>query len=671
MGRQSHNPEQIKTLLREVQSRLSQGDTLAQVCESLDISQSSYRRWRIKYRECAKENAVAVANESSEQRASAPPTSILTKPAGAHPNGNVPKLSEEAQGFLDEANGDSDAASSAWLAFLALLTYLLVTLASVSHKDLLLNSAVQLPIVVNVHIPLVGFFQYAPALLLLVYLSLLIQHVILARKYGKFTEAIASYERDTRIEHPARERVHSYVGSQILAGPKPNRVTNFLMRLIVYVTFTILPVITLLYFQIKFLPYHEVWITYWHRIAVILGILMLFLVTPQHSLWARGWEAFLGALVILLIIGFSWLIATVPNEWMDRRLGFVPPTSVRDGEEAKLLNPLVRFVYERIPGDHKGWLRGLLSYRVLVVEDSDLAPGEGVSVVLRERNLQFALLSRSDLHRGDLTWADLRGAQMWRTRVDKGKLNDTKLHGAFLREAQLQGANLSSAQLQGADLSNAQLQGADLSYAQLQGADLSYAQLQGADLSYAQLQGADLSNAQLQGVDLKDAQLQGADLASAEVWLVNFPPGLTNQSPIPLGLADLELSPPTAEAKAELRQKLQANITDDKLLERLLDRLKPILKDDPAKWEDEDSWSRYVSQAKEPSSDEIVQFLAAMACDDTEDTEGFIADRMARRVEDGRRPYAKPLAKALLNENCKGAKALTDETRATLERIAR
>ena len=289
MGRQSHNPEQIKTLLREVQSRLSQGDTLAQVCESLDISQSSYRRWRIKYRECAKENAVAVANESSEQRASAPPTStenILTKPAGAHPNGNVPKLSEEAQGFLDEANGASDPASSAWLAFLALLTYLLVTLASVSHKDLLLNSAVQLPIVVNVHIPLVGFFQYAPALLLLVYLSLLIQHVILARKYRKFTEAIASYERETRTEHPARERVHSYVVSQILAGPKPNRVTNFLMRLIVYVTFTILPVITLLYFQIKFLPYHEVWITYWHRIAVILGILML--ISPHASAFSKS-----------------------------------------------------------------------------------------------------------------------------------------------------------------------------------------------------------------------------------------------------------------------------------------------------------------------------------------------------------------------------------------------
>ena len=218
--------DRIIELLREVQHRLSQGESLASICKSLGISPSSYRRWRRMYGERVIENAVAVANESSEQRASAPPTStenILTKPAGAHPNGKVPKLSEEAQEFLDEANGASDPASNAWLAFLALLTYLLVTLAGVSHKALLLDSPVQLPIVVNVDIPLRSFFQYAPALLLLVYLSLLIQHVILARKYRKFKEAIAPYERETRTEHPARERVHSYVFSQILVGPKPGR----------------------------------------------------------------------------------------------------------------------------------------------------------------------------------------------------------------------------------------------------------------------------------------------------------------------------------------------------------------------------------------------------------------------------------------------------------------
>src|SRR4030042_2724806 len=157
----------------------------------------------------------------------------------------MPPQPQEAKEYLDEANRASDPAWSSWLAFLLLLSYVVVTLAGVSHKALLLNSPVKLPII-NADIPLGGFFQYAPALLLLVYLSLLVQHVILARKYRKFTDAIASHEMETGTEHPARERVHSYVFSQILAGPEPNRITKFMMMLIVYVTFSILPIATLL-----------------------------------------------------------------------------------------------------------------------------------------------------------------------------------------------------------------------------------------------------------------------------------------------------------------------------------------------------------------------------------------------------------------------------------------
>ena len=71
-----------------------------------------------------------------------------------------------------------------------------------------------------------------------------------------------------------------------------------------------------------------------------------------------------------------------------------------------------------------------------------------------------------------------------------------------------------------------------------------------------------------------------------------------------------------------------------------------------------------------------------MACDDTE---GYIANRMARRVLEQaeqaaetkapssfthfREGYAKPFASALLNENCQGGKALTDEMRAALENL--
>ena len=583
-----------------------------------------------------------------------------------------PKLSEEAKEFLVEANGASDSGWSAWLAFLALLTYVVVTLASVSHKTLLLNSPVRLPII-NADIPLVGFFQYAPVMLLLVYLSLLVQHVILARKYRKFTDAIASYETETGTEHPAREWVHSYVFSQIAAGPRPNRITKFMMQLIVYVTFSILPIITLLYFQIKFLPYHDVSTTYWHRIGVILGFLMLILLTPlmQNTGHARRWDIKVGpqaeaweasgtqvllALFLLpLVVGFSWLIATVPDEWIDRRLGFVAPTSIQVGaaEEAKLLNPLVRrIVYDRLPeDDNRGWWRRwLLSYRVLIVEDTDLGADIGARLVLRERNFRFSLLNRSDLQRGDLAWADLRAAQMWKTQAN-GKLKDAKLQGAFLQEAQLQGAQLSSAQLQGVDLRNAQLQGADL--------------------SYAKLQGADLRGAQLQGAKMDRTELQGADLASADVWLVNFPRDLANQSPAPLGLADLKMSPLTREAKAQLKQNLGTDITDPIVLPVVTARLDEILRNEPPSWDDGNSWTDYVGKAKEPSAEELARFHAELACGDTE---GTIAISMAGRAaafetEHSAKGYAKPFASALLDQNCKGGKVLIRETGAALKNL--
>jgi len=170
--------------------------------------------------EQAKQKEAAVVSETSEQNvATASTDSFRTRAVNESPSGETAKLSEEAKELLDDANGTSAAANHAWLAFLALLAYLLVALGGVSHKDLLLNSPVKLPII-DVDIPLFSFFQYAPVLLLLVYLSLLIQHVILARKYRKFIEAIAPYEKRTQTEHPARELVHSYVVSQILAGPR-------------------------------------------------------------------------------------------------------------------------------------------------------------------------------------------------------------------------------------------------------------------------------------------------------------------------------------------------------------------------------------------------------------------------------------------------------------------
>jgi uncharacterized protein YjbI with pentapeptide repeats len=313
------------------------------------------------------------------------------------------------------------------------------------------------------------------------------------------------------------------------------------------------------------------------------------------------------------------------------------------------------------------------------LEGADLAGANLQGANLEGAQLQRAYLGGAQLEGADLAGAnlqsaDLKGAQLLKeAQLQGADFKDAQLQGVDLSNAQLQGVDLSNAQLQGADLSNAQLQGANLSNAQLQGADLRNAQLQFADLKEAKLQGADLSYAQLQGVDLSNAQLQGADLASAEISLVNFPPNLANQSPAPLGLADLKMSSLTADAKAKLKQVLVANITDPTVLSRVNFHLDRILRRIPQpNWEGEDSWKEYVSKAKEPSADELAQFHADLACDDTE---GYIANSMAGRVKEFetehlRESYAKPFASALLDENCKGGKALTDKNRTALENLA-
>src|SRR4029453_3563815 len=83
--------------------------------------------------------------------------------------------------LLEAVNRSSDGASAAWLIYLGLMSYLLITGAGVGHKDLLLNSDIVLPIL-QVKIELTRFFLFAPILLLLIHVGLVSQLVLLARK---------------------------------------------------------------------------------------------------------------------------------------------------------------------------------------------------------------------------------------------------------------------------------------------------------------------------------------------------------------------------------------------------------------------------------------------------------------------------------------------------------
>jgi hypothetical protein len=394
----------------------------------------------------------------------------------------TPTLSpgEELELLLQDVNAASASARGAWILLIAIETYFLIALAGITHRDLLLGTPVAQPIL-QVAIPLRSFILFGPLVLIALHAGVLLQHIILARKL-KALDAGFSRQEALPLTHPARLRVHSYYFSQLEAGPETSAVVRAAFRAIDWLFLRLLPIGLLLVFQLTYLPVHDAEITWWHRIYVLIDLLIV----AGASRFLAGLEKvypgnetltgdtvlrrFAAVLAGSLVLVFSTAVATIPGEWIDRTLGSVEaiatPVPVQTlGNVSRNLPPGARGRRAFLPtallfeGQVDDWTRRPTSVftRNLIVMDEDLVPdGQGyaneTSFSLRGRDLNYATFDRSDMHRVDLT--------------------DTSLKGASLIETNLEGAKLVRVRMQGADLSLARLSGVDSHAVLLDGARL-------------------------------------------------------------------------------------------------------------------------------------------------------------------------------------------------------
>src|SRR5581483_3247852 len=475
--------------------------------------------------------------------------------------------------LLEAVNRSSDSANAAWLIFIALMSYLLITVAGITHKDLLLNSDIALPIL-QVKIDLTRFFLFAPILLVLLHLGLIGQLVLLARKTLEFAASIRMLESTDQRTHPLRLELDNFFFVQAIAGPERSHLVSILLHGMSWLTIVVMPVVLLLYVQLVFLPYHDITITWVHRLALLADIgLLMFIGVFLWRMETSFFRAFvrttvhhpvslvLTAMLLAAVAGFSLFVATIPGEAIGRPIAVGP-----DGEPGG--RPVLGYVVPALGSSPEGSLFGLFHRNLNVTDadlvvDKDVTPGEP-SLNLRGRDLRFARLDRTDLHQADMTGADLDGASLagadlrgiWlgcadlnrlmltgsrraaqcasarranflKARLDGARMAGVDLRGARLEETQMDGAQLGHAALSGtsfasatldrADLSGSWLHGANFILASLKGADLSGARLAMADLSTTSMQGASLALASLELASLRDAELDGANLQMARL----------------------------------------------------------------------------------------------------------------------------------------------------------
>jgi uncharacterized protein YjbI with pentapeptide repeats len=452
----------------------------------------------------------------------------------------------DLQALRDTVADAGNVGAGLWLSYVFVLLYLAIAAGGVTHRDLLLVNPVKLPFL-NVELSLNDFFVWGPVLLLIVHAYVLLHLVRLAGKSGAFqAELRRKIPGEQRRGQLLLSQLPSNILVQFLARPDDPAAVRVVQWLIAQVSLVFLPVIVLVLFQLKFLPYHDQTISTWQRIAVFIDVALLwtlwFRVTRGETtllrwriIWRRkstwGWG--LLSLIPLLLVFF---VATFPNEWLDNiapRVGVVPNKWLpwKEGDSAQGRSSLHELL---VAGDVEltGKLASLWSNRLVlpnlnIVDNEKFDTETKLAAVpqtlsLRGRHLEGAVLPSARLRKVDFTGAHLQRATLAGADLREAKFGSISGPSADLRDAQLVGAQLQGAVLDGvtlwgAWLPGAQLQGASLDWAKLQGANLSRADLEGASLRFAHLGGASLDDAQLQAASLDGAELQGASLRVAEL----------------------------------------------------------------------------------------------------------------------------------------------------------
>ena len=231
-------------------------------------------------------------------------------------------------------------------------TYLALTFAGTSDVQLLKGDVVKLPLI-DVGIPIVGFYLIAPGLYLLLHLNLLLQIGALGQKLRAYRAEVMATD-SAEVERAERTKLITFPLSRAIMGGEPSRPMALLVNLYTWTAVLFLPVALLIFALVRFLPYHEAGVTWAHRAYLIADLTLAWIILPRalssaerSSAWwaaygrsfvalpvwnalialfkppqtpmlripSRGALSLTGASLASLI--FLWA-ATFPGEWLDR-----------------------------------------------------------------------------------------------------------------------------------------------------------------------------------------------------------------------------------------------------------------------------------------------------------------------------------------------------------------
>ncbi len=415
--------------------------------------------------------------------------------------------------MLDTANSASQHFAVLHVAFMVLCAYVSVIVFGTTDMDLLIGKGVKLP-VVDVTVPIVGFYAFAPYLVVLVHFNLLLQLQLLSRQLYAFDAAAPKDERIGGL----RDRLHIFPYTYYLVG-RPGPIVRRLLGVVVGITLLVLPLATLLVLQLRFLAYQDQPVTWAQRLAVWFDVALVIALWPVIMDRGDRWRDYLHRLVSRLRRRWRTGLA-----WSAVWVGVVAPGFATTRERylaalAAIPGLLILLGMSRgLTGLRRWWHGRRREPEGAILVDAPLVRGMPglLLIVALGVPLPLGLLADGEWWEEELLGANVVASEVVYDRFRFLDLSEQVLLAkpakpeiiAQFREGDPQKVKEALKQVERVKLLRRSLRGASLAGALLPGADLRGAQLRGANLMTAQLQGADLRQAQLQGANLQLVQLQ-------------------------------------------------------------------------------------------------------------------------------------------------------------------
>jgi hypothetical protein len=379
------------------------------------------------------------------------------------------RLKDHLDRLRDSANEASQLARKVYLSFLLFSVYIAILVGSTTDEQLLRGTAAKVP-VLNVELPIVGTYLVVPLMFLFFHLNLLILLYLLSQKLYAFEGHIEKLPPDQQAVE--QRLLYPFPFSQMLVGKYRARLDQLLLAIMVKSTLIVFPIALLLWAQVRFIPYHSILITWIHRAVVLADLLLLLVLWPKirspnghwfnwlgstskhRPVWKRialpiSRICVLGTLSLVVLI-LSLSIATIPDEWIEKRIGWQDLTEILFGKIE---------IQPGIKARKTPFHRHLILRELTLVREAP--PPELLATYARmEKQADSAWLDHA---KGlNLGGRDLRFADFFYANLTKIDLREAKLQGADLRGAKLQGADLRKSKIGGTDFNEASLDLSDL-----------------------------------------------------------------------------------------------------------------------------------------------------------------------------------------------------------------